>query len=471
RLFARDERPATASVFLHLRPGFQLSASQVRGIAHLIARSVEGLRPADITIGDMRRQVLSALLRSDSVGLVDGAGLATRLELQRAYERELELRAQSMLETVYGPGRAIVRVNAELNFDLEEERQDLFEPVVRNEGVVRSSQIFEEEGRGTGAAAGGITGVDANVPGFVADADAGGSFSRREEILNFELNRIERVRVQAPGRIQRLSVGVWLDAQLEPAEQERVRELVSAALGINEARGDTVIVDGTPFAVSPVAALIADAAEPAPALPVAWIVAAVAGLLLLLILLLVLLRRPAPRPAVDVVVDDELVAVTREETEDERMRKHLRERAADLVRKNPREAAQLAKVWLAEGQWVGGGWQQDRQDGTDWSEEGRDFSHRGGARARGPGVQAPDRARDRAADVRDRQHAPRRTGSHPASAGRVRPNGHRPGVHQHRRHRLRPGGPGEVGGAPAGRRNYRPLVGDHAGAAFRFRAQ
>lgn len=349
RLFARDERPATASVFLHLRPGFQLSASQVRGIAHLIARSVEGLQPENITIVDNRGQVLSDMLRSDSIGLVDGAGLATRLELQRAYERELELRAQSMLETVYGPGRAIVRVNAELNFDLEEERQDLFEPVVRNEGVVRSSQIFEEEGRGAGAAAGGITGVDANVPGFVADADAGGSFSRREEILNFELNRIERVRVQAPGRIQRLSVGVWLDAQLEPAEQERVRELVSAALGINEARGDTVIVDGTPFAVSPVAALIADAAEPAPALPVAWIVAAVAGLLLLLILLLVLLRRPAPRPAVDVVVDDELVAVTREETEDERMRKHLRERAADLVRKNPREAAQLVKVWLAEG--------------------------------------------------------------------------------------------------------------------------
>ena len=96
------------------------------------------------------------------------------------------------------------------------------------------------------------------------------------------------------------------------------------------------------------AALIADEPSRRP-LPVAWIVAAVAGLLILLILLLVLLRRPAPRPAVDVVVDDELVAVTREETEEERMRKHLRERAADLVRKNPREAAQLVKVWLAEG--------------------------------------------------------------------------------------------------------------------------
>ena len=113
---------------------------------------MEGLEPENITIVDNWGQVLSDVLRPDSIGLVDGAGLATRLELQRAYERELELRAQTMLETVYGQGRAIVRVNAELNFDMEEERQDLFEPVVRNEGVVRSSQIFEEESRGAAAA-------------------------------------------------------------------------------------------------------------------------------------------------------------------------------------------------------------------------------------------------------------------------------------------------------------------------------
>lgn len=351
RLFARDERPATASVFLQLRPGARLTANQVRGIAHLMARSVEGLEPENITIVDNWGQVLSDMLRPDTIGMVDGVGMATRLELQRAYERELELRAQSMLETVYGLGRAIVRVNAELNFDLEEERQDLFEPVVRNEGIVRSSQVFEEESTGRGPGSGGIVGVDANVPGFVSDTDSESTFTRREEILNFEVNRIERVRVQAPGRLERLSVGVWLDAELEPAEQQRVSDLVAAALGINEARGDSVIVDGTPFAVSPMVAAVADV-EPAPA-SIPWWAIAAAGGVLLLVLLLVLRRRPAPvaTPMVDVVVDDEedLVAVGREETEEERARKQLRERAVDLVRENPREAAQLVKVWLTEG--------------------------------------------------------------------------------------------------------------------------
>lgn len=351
RLFARDERPATASVFLQLRPGFQLTANQVRGIAHLIARSVEGLQPENITIVDNWGQILSDLIRPETPGLLDGVGLASRLEVQRAYERELELRAQTMLERVFGHGRAIVRVNAELNFDMEEERQDLYEPVVRNEGIVRSSQIFEEEGTGP-SGAGGIVGVDANVPGFVADAGDQTTFSRREEILNFEVNRIERVRVQAPGRVERLSVGAWIDAELEPAELQRVQDLLAAALGINETRGDSVIVDATPFVVSPFAAAVADAVDSAEeALPLAWIAAgAAAAVLLVVVFVLVRRRRAARQAAFDVVIDDEaLVAVGREETEEERVRKHLRERAVELVRQNPREVAQLVKVWLTEG--------------------------------------------------------------------------------------------------------------------------
>lgn len=347
RLFTRDERPATASVFLQLQPGVQLSASQVRGIAHLIARSVEGLEPENITIVDNRGQVLSDVLRSDNVSFVESGSLATRLELQRAYERELELRALTMLEAVYGYGRAVVRVNAELNFDMEEERQDLYEPVVRNEGIVRSSQILEEQSVGAGPA-GGIVGVDANVPGMVADAGLQTTFTRREEILNFEVNRIERVRVQAPGRIQRLSVAVWLDAQLEPAELQRVRDLLAAALGINEARGDVVMVDATPFAVSPVAVVAEVAEADQAALPWYW-VAAAGAVLLMAAAALVLRRRAVRRPALDLLVAEEEAAPAREETEEERMRRHLRQRAIQLVRENPREVAQLVKVWLSEG--------------------------------------------------------------------------------------------------------------------------
>ena len=93
-------------------------------------------------------------------------------------------------------------------------------------------------------------------------------------------------------------------------------------------------MDGTPFAVSPLAAAVPDVTEPAPAVPLVWVLAAAAALLL--VLLLVLRRRRAARPAFDIVLDDdEEVAVGREETKEERLRKQLRQRAADLVRQKP----------------------------------------------------------------------------------------------------------------------------------------
>src|SRR5690606_40468137 len=85
---------------------------------------------------------------------------------------------------------------------------------------------------------------------------------------------IERVRIQAPGGVERLSVAVWLDAQLSAAETQRVQELVSAALGVDPTRGDTVIVDSMPFVAS--AALPVPAPEQAPAAVPVWLLAAAA---------------------------------------------------------------------------------------------------------------------------------------------------------------------------------------------------
>src|SRR5690606_26252941 len=49
-LFVEDQQPTTASAVLRLRPGASIPPDQLRGISHLIAGSVEGLSPEDITI-------------------------------------------------------------------------------------------------------------------------------------------------------------------------------------------------------------------------------------------------------------------------------------------------------------------------------------------------------------------------------------------------------------------------------------
>lgn len=346
--FLREERPATASVLLHLRA--PLSPEEIRGIAHLVASSVENLHPDNVTILDATGRVLS-----DAGGSRFGTGLGSqvsaRLELQRAFERELELSAQTMLEQVFGTGRAVVRVRAELNFDLLEERQELFEPVVRDRGVVRSQQRLEESFQGMPAPqqAAGIPGVEANIPGYVG-VSAEGRGERIEEVANFELNRTERIRVFAPGAVEGLSVAVWVDGDLGPAERQRVEETVISALGLNLARGDRVTVESLSFERPEPVPVMATAA-PAPwwQAPWPWLILLVVSLG---VVFAVARRRPAqPQPGarIDLEVGDEEELEPRPlTTREERERRSRQQAIETMVREKPEEVAGLLRTWMLE---------------------------------------------------------------------------------------------------------------------------
>ena len=60
-LFVQESQPASASVLLQLKPGRQLTRDQVRAIANLVASSVEGLTPDNVTIVDAKGTVLNSL--------------------------------------------------------------------------------------------------------------------------------------------------------------------------------------------------------------------------------------------------------------------------------------------------------------------------------------------------------------------------------------------------------------------------
>ena len=49
-LYKKNEKPATASIMLHLRPNMELSKKEVKGIVNLAANSVQGLKPENITV-------------------------------------------------------------------------------------------------------------------------------------------------------------------------------------------------------------------------------------------------------------------------------------------------------------------------------------------------------------------------------------------------------------------------------------
>ncbi|MDH3892618.1 MAG: flagellar basal-body MS-ring/collar protein FliF [candidate division Zixibacteria bacterium] len=235
RLFKEDQKEATASVVLKLR-GSGLGKPQVAGISHLVASSVEGLSPDNITIVDYNGNLLSSGQQNDAL-----AGLtASQMEVGQNVEKHLESKAQTMLDEVLGVKKSVVRVTAELNFQQLERTSEIFDP---NAPSIRSEQRTQNSGSVT----------DRNEE----NAESSEEDAQETVITNYELNRTMDHIVNAVGTIERLSVAVLVDGNYSevenadgvvetvyeprsPEELDRLEAIVKNAIGYDSERNDQV---------------------------------------------------------------------------------------------------------------------------------------------------------------------------------------------------------------------------------------
>jgi len=113
-LYKKNEKPATASIMLKLHHSTQLSKEQVKGIVNLVAHSIQGLKPENITIIDNFANVLN--VQEDEEGQA-GTRTLTQIQMTKKVQDDLQKSVQSLLEQVLGPGKVVARVSVELNFD------------------------------------------------------------------------------------------------------------------------------------------------------------------------------------------------------------------------------------------------------------------------------------------------------------------------------------------------------------------
>jgi flagellar M-ring protein FliF len=254
-LFLDQQDKPTASVVLKLAPGRHLTPEQIHGITHLVASSVEGLKAEDITLVDSNGEQLLQEQKDPSLRFLSEEQLA----YQRALERTLERRAQSLLGRAIGKDSVLVRVSAELDFqriERSEERYDADNPAVRSE------QRSKEEGTGPGFWAIGVPGVRSNVNDSAELSKPGNNTATREsETVNYEVSKTVSKVVAPSGEIKRLSVAVLVDGTYKAEagattyvprsgeELTKFREMVESAVGYNKARGDRVEIANIPFAV------------------------------------------------------------------------------------------------------------------------------------------------------------------------------------------------------------------------------
>ena len=447
-LFVDQAQPAKASVVLKLRNNRPLAAATARGIAGLVASSVEALRPEAVTILDTFGRPLTR--PEEDAAPVSGL----QFDRQQQIERDLSSRVVALLEPVVGTGRVRVNVSAILKADTVEETEERFDP----NGVVRSRQTSFDAAT-QAAINGGVAGARANQPPALSTSNTtpaatntaaattapspsataenpatppvgtppadgaippaanstakptsapatsptqspaaamitagplGTGSSRSSEITNYEIGRVTRHTVSPQGQLARLSVAVILDDERvttkaadgtaqtttkawEPAGLQRIQNLVIAAVGLDQKRGDQLTVENISFeAPVEVAELPAPAfsQQAMDAVKTYW-PSAVRGLGIMLIasfaifgVLRPLARRatslaatpalPAPATAARLPTVQEMEGSIDAELDAARTGQPKRlpvltKRVAKLASDEPEQLARIVRGWIAEG--------------------------------------------------------------------------------------------------------------------------
>lgn len=256
-IFTEKEEGAKASVMLRVRNGREISSERTDAVVSLVASSIEGLDPANISVLDTRGRLLTAAGRNKGGAYNDAGIFNAQLESKQKYEAETAARIITLLEPIAGENRVRADVSADVDFSQVEQTEEKYNPQSQ---VVRSQQTSQElrnSPKGTGA----IVGARANDPTTQASPTpqptqpAASADQRNSTTVNYEIDKTVRRTVGGGGRINRLSVSVVLDHKTvsgvqtarTPDEIKQVQELVAAAVGTDEKRGDAVVVQTMPF--------------------------------------------------------------------------------------------------------------------------------------------------------------------------------------------------------------------------------
>ena len=226
--FRDQQTAASASVVLAVRG--TLAPDQVAGVTALVAGAVEGMSPNEVTVLDEAgRMLASPLMAGNTAGLS-----TTQVQMREEIERHLASAGQSLLDQMLGPGRAVVRVAADL---------DLSRTSTETQSVDPEAQVLISEER---------------------QSETGAGAEASSSVRNFEVTRQTQRTEREAGAIQALTVSVLLDEAAPPVEVARPQEddaptpftdqqlrqieaLVKNAVGFSEARGDRFAVQQIRF--------------------------------------------------------------------------------------------------------------------------------------------------------------------------------------------------------------------------------
>ncbi|MAL97699.1 MAG: flagellar M-ring protein FliF [Alteromonadaceae bacterium] len=250
--FSRDRPNPSASVIVRGQAGHQVTLRQAQSIRALVSSAVPEMSPGRVTVLTANGETVLAEEGTDSAEVSQQA-------LRASIEDRIAANVTEILSARVGAGNARVKVSVDLTSERQVIRAQSFDPEQR---VVRSTETREENRQNIDQKAGEV-GVNDDIPASLAQNGTGGSkdtTARTDEVVNYEIGSTNTETVREPGDIERISVAVLVNGiynvqdggaveyeERSPEELQRLNQLVQAAIGFNEGRGDSISVDSLRF--------------------------------------------------------------------------------------------------------------------------------------------------------------------------------------------------------------------------------
>ncbi|MCE1161656.1 MAG: flagellar M-ring protein FliF [Thiomonas sp.] len=267
-VFLSESEKPSGSVLLKLYPGRVLSGAQVAGIVHLVASAVAGLSDQGVSVVDQDGNLLTAGPKADSG--IQPEQLAYRNTVEQQYRKQIE----ALLAPLVGRDGVRVAVSADIDFAKTESSSVVYG---QGHLLSQQQQSTSSNGSAslpagvpgalTNQPPGGVT-----APFTVGSASAPLTPEQFAQITpslktlaptaasssatnNYDLDKTVSHTQMPVGMVKRLSVSVLVNDQakagkaapISAAQLAQMKQLVENAIGFDTKRGDTVSVVNMPF--------------------------------------------------------------------------------------------------------------------------------------------------------------------------------------------------------------------------------
>lgn len=223
--FASQDIPASASVTVTAKPGYEVTPENAQAMASLVSRAVTNLAKKDVTIVDSTGLTLYDGSQEGSYGTAN-----KKLSAEIAEARRIRAEIQPVLDRWCGPGMTIVTARVTMDFDQTKEDSVVYK---RADDPGEVSEVKETVGNADGQAAGGgqAAGAPANLGGTNTQTNGGNDKgnngyvgSQKNEQYRYNETRTQKEKAQ--GAIKNVAISVVVNtAPPKPAPGQKPEDV------------------------------------------------------------------------------------------------------------------------------------------------------------------------------------------------------------------------------------------------------